>query len=715
MAQYKTGTATFTNGSSTVTGSGTAWLSNLSAGDYIVRRGDSLNTYQAYQIGGINSNTSLTLTAPYGGSTASNVEYVAHVDFIDNDRPELSNGDIETAAIMNRWVTSVAQLTQLGTAATHDVGYNPEEIPTNAIADSLRVKNIASIADLPITGTTGQKVSVSSYHQGNFALAQPYKGGGDFAWGTGVHNGGTFIDPNRVFPTPAEWAAGPTDPTVIAWFDTSGGSVSGWARAKVAVTTPQIFGAIADNIADDTASIKAAISYESAGGAMHMPTGVYRTTETIYIPFGFSLTGDGLQPAANIGVLDPTIGTTINGVHTGPATISLKAAYACNLDNFTISGDATTTPQTGLCLGRGTAASAGRHTINDINVAGWFSKAAVYSIASEENLLTGLRVNVVGGLAPFAFFTSESDELSVDTLFTSSNFTMYVTEFNILHQADYTGLGISTFPIYISTGTSGSPDYTANLHFENGFTGAISQIADSRHIRVNLAGDAQNITFENVGCESFNSAAPPQSLLYVSGAGNTLRGLKFKSVTGGQFQAGQSHFIETQGGVVLDGADIDSPGADHKSEFSELNNSNVNILDQDIRIISGATSNQLRGRQVYLNEIAGSASINNITQSPTIGPLNLGNVNLADMSISTQTLFSGQVHRDMAVVIDGTGSPNTFKWSKAGLGVYDATGVAITGSPQLLTEGIYIQFANLTGHNIDELWQFTADPNIIMG
>ena len=133
MAQYKTGLATFTNGSSTVTGTGTAWASNLSAGDYIVRRGDALNTYQAYQIGGINSNTSLSLTAPYGGSTASNVAYVAHVDFIDNDRPELSNGDIETAAIMNRWIASIAQLAQLGTAANLDAQTSPTDATVNRV------------------------------------------------------------------------------------------------------------------------------------------------------------------------------------------------------------------------------------------------------------------------------------------------------------------------------------------------------------------------------------------------------------------------------------------------------------------------------------------------------------------------------------------------------------------------------------------------------
>ena len=42
MSQYKTGTATVTNGSATVTGSGTLWLANVTAGDSFTVAGDGI-------------------------------------------------------------------------------------------------------------------------------------------------------------------------------------------------------------------------------------------------------------------------------------------------------------------------------------------------------------------------------------------------------------------------------------------------------------------------------------------------------------------------------------------------------------------------------------------------------------------------------------------------------------------------------------------------
>lgn len=133
MSQYKTGTATFTNGSSTVTGTGTAWLSNLSAGDYIVRRGDALNTFQAYQIGGTTNDTTLTLTAPYGGDTASGVEYVAHIDFLPNGAPKFDNADIETASILNAHLTKLESIENLGTAAYLDAQTSQADSTANRV------------------------------------------------------------------------------------------------------------------------------------------------------------------------------------------------------------------------------------------------------------------------------------------------------------------------------------------------------------------------------------------------------------------------------------------------------------------------------------------------------------------------------------------------------------------------------------------------------
>jgi hypothetical protein len=97
--------------------------------------------------------------------------------------------------------------------------------------------SIDSVADLfGLTGVDGQQISVGECQPSTSV------GGGKFAWDQGVHDGGTFIDPTRTFPTPAEWANGLTDPAVIAWFDTSGGTVNGWERLGVEYVTPEMFG-----------------------------------------------------------------------------------------------------------------------------------------------------------------------------------------------------------------------------------------------------------------------------------------------------------------------------------------------------------------------------------------------------------------------------------------------------------------------------------------
>lgn len=71
MAWYKTGTGTFTNGSPAVTGSGTAWVANAAAGQGIV--GPDGRTYEVLSV---NSDTSLTLSTNYLGSTASGAAYL---------------------------------------------------------------------------------------------------------------------------------------------------------------------------------------------------------------------------------------------------------------------------------------------------------------------------------------------------------------------------------------------------------------------------------------------------------------------------------------------------------------------------------------------------------------------------------------------------------------------------------------------------------------
>lgn len=105
MSQYITGTVAVVNSSATINGTGTIWTGNVSAGDlFIVRSANNV----VYQVGGLVSNTQITLTAPYAGPSANGEDYVIARDFTPNHNiPTISKGDLETAAILTRAFTII--------------------------------------------------------------------------------------------------------------------------------------------------------------------------------------------------------------------------------------------------------------------------------------------------------------------------------------------------------------------------------------------------------------------------------------------------------------------------------------------------------------------------------------------------------------------------------------------------------------------------------
>ena len=70
--------------------------------------------------------------------------------------------------------------------------------------------------------------------------------------------------------------------------------------------------------------------------------------------------------------------------------------------------------------------------------------------------------------------------------------------------------------------------------------------------------------------------------------------------------------------------------------------------------------------------------------------------------------YSGTVKKIYRIQIDGTGTPNTFKWSDSDGVTWNITGVAITGGNQTLNENIYVVFDNTTNHTLDTYWRFTC-------
>lgn len=97
MAQYRTGTSSVVQDSAVVSGTGTLWLTNARAGDSFILA----STGRVYDVASVDSDTQLTLTAPYRGATRTG-PYAIQRDFTPDGFPEMAQGDIETAAIFTR-------------------------------------------------------------------------------------------------------------------------------------------------------------------------------------------------------------------------------------------------------------------------------------------------------------------------------------------------------------------------------------------------------------------------------------------------------------------------------------------------------------------------------------------------------------------------------------------------------------------------------------
>jgi hypothetical protein len=83
-------------------------------------------------------------------------------------------------------------------------------------------------------------------------------------------------------------------------------------------------------------------------------------------------------------------------------------------------------------------------------------------------------------------------------------------------------------------------------------------------------------------------------------------------------------------------------------------------------------------------------------------------VGLNDATFTIDPGYSYLGNNIYYVQIDSTGTPDTFKWYSTSAGSF-TNNVPITGSPQLLDNGVYVTFGATTGHTLDDFWLETID------
>jgi len=111
------------------------------------------------------------------------------------------------------------------------------------------------------------------------------------------------------------------------------------------------------------------------------------------------------------------------------------------------------------------------------------------------------------------------------------------------------------------------------------------------------------------------------------------------------------------------------------------------------------TVDRINRDQKHITEIASSAGT-------TIGDAVHDGIGLSDLN--TGGTFSGGSGLVYVVEIDGTGTPDTFRWSDDGGASWDASTVSITGAAQTLNNGVTVTFGATTGHTSGDRWSFVA-------
>lgn len=439
-----------------------------------------------------------------------------------------------------------------------------------------------------------------------------------------------------------------------------------WVRKYDGLPNVNMFGALPYYAHDSGPAIQCAIDV-IGWGKLEVPVGNFKSCQTLYTPPGFTMVGHGVQHTPNI-AWGEMRGSVLIGSHTGPAVLSMKGAYNSSLQDICLFADEVARPKTVLALGRGPGGgTAGRHHIQNVNLLGYPEKAVVYSIASEENNFVSLRANVLpGAAAKHTVFTSEHDELAVDSMVSSSNFTSYMSGFNLLHQ----GTTDDSDVFYQSLGSQ-SQTWSLRDGFMHMTSGARSYFVRLNLTDTNPLGD---FNFDSIGFEAANSAAPPLATFKIEGNGR-LYGFKAKNVSEGMHQQGTEKFIDVSPTVTLVRPEISVSKASHPSTFGPVEGGSIRLP------------------AVYGNVVPG------------------GVPGLRDMTLDVYSRYTHTVPFTYFVEIQ---AGNTFRWigNPTGGTPYAAENVPINGNWQPLSHGVRIKFGAIGGHTPGSFWYWTATPAI---
>lgn len=331
-------------------------------------------------------------------------------------------------------------------------------------------------------------------------------------------------------------------------FDTSISYGSTFVTLSDAVwmSRPEWWGAVGDDTTDDSGALIAAFTASSRCICQLGPR-AYLALQPVQ-PYGWVRGVNTRNPGTYEGA------SVIHGKHTGDAVLNLFALHGRVIESVTIIGDATTSPRTGLLLGRTDASSsAGNHRLVDINIAGSFSKTGYYSVASEDNYIENLTVDVTGGGALYGVAIAEKHVFTGfdSALGAASNMGNHFTSLRSKVNTD----SASAAGLLISHTDATGP--TGHIVFDYPFISS----EHGAYIQIDVPGTSDidgPITFNGGYGEGGSPTTNiPVGLKITGAAGRVINGLEVRGMR--QSLPAGTQFVSQSANVTLKGGEIKVP------------------------------------------------------------------------------------------------------------------------------------------------------------
>jgi hypothetical protein len=178
---------------------------------------------------------------------------------------------------------------------------------------------------------------------------------------------------------------------------------------------------------DNTTTFQNAINNLQVGQTLAIPGGYCNVKGQLSFN---GLTGITVKGSDSLNSVIQYVGTS----NTTKSVFSLLGAKYVTVKDLHISTEqvSATPPKTIVTLGRISSAAYGNHLFKRVSITGYATAAAVYSIASEECSWEDVYVNLNGGGARFAVYTSQADDLSVGTYTSASNLSQWWRALHLL-------------------------------------------------------------------------------------------------------------------------------------------------------------------------------------------------------------------------------------------------------------------------------------------